>query len=309
MLHDCQGIDRAERLHLLPQRVGLGTQRFIVNLHGVGHLQQLFQRTPPLGLQTLTDRTLVACQFGVLQFRLVQSFSQCRRLTTDLGQRMLGVRECFVRLEKLLFRGGQVRLSVLQARLTSLQLQLPRRHLLGQLVVRTRKRGELLLQRCHPLLGRGKLLRQATLTVLSHVKTCLPLCPGNLGGGACLTRTLVQRSCLLQFRATRTRPLLGARSVRLQLGAAFHERLHTLLEIGATLYESLHHRVCFRQFPPDALVAPLGLYAVLLRTAGVAMRSGSSVRSRRCCTIRGLQCRTQFIRLRCNQFAGTLRLV
>ena len=111
---------------------------------------------------------------------------------TSLVQRLFGGGQRFVGGVNRGFRLLEASFAVGQGGFARLQIQLPRRHLLGERRVRLRQLGQLRAQRLEALHGGLLLLGETPLAVVGHLHARLGLRFFDLRRGARLARFLVR---------------------------------------------------------------------------------------------------------------------
>ncbi len=84
------------------------------------------------------------------------------------------------------------RFAVGESGVSRLEVQLPPRHLLGELRVRLRQVGQLGAERLEAARGRALFLRESMLAVVRHLETRLALRDFDLRRGTSLARVLVR---------------------------------------------------------------------------------------------------------------------
>ena len=173
------------------KRLGFGAERVVVHLERLNLGQHVVERTPPLRLEPLADRRAAPAELRVAQLGLVQLVVVRLRAASCVVERVLGRRERFVSALHAFLGEDEAPLAVGESGVSRLEVQLPTRHLLGELRVHLRQVGQLGAERLEAARRRALFLRESMLAVVRHLETRLALRDLDLRRRASLAGVLV----------------------------------------------------------------------------------------------------------------------
>ena len=173
MLLHGQRIHGPQLVQLLPQLLVLDAQCICIQVQRFESFQQLDDRLPPLGLETLANVLPACLELRVTELGLMQLLRHQYCLPTHQLQRLVTGSQRQVGGTQSLLGLDQSRVQLRQRMLSLLQLHRQRRNLLGECQVGVRQLRQLATQRLQSCRGRRLFLHETRRAILGYLHTRL----------------------------------------------------------------------------------------------------------------------------------------